>query len=118
MNTRQPTPDERTGMDWWNSLTDDTRRQKLDYVQSLALEPSPANAWQIEKRDRADAAAINITVQFTAAQAEAFAQFLKRSTLTDYQAKCPPADQEQGYDMQAAGERIRTALAGQGINPR
>lgn len=52
---RTPTADARAGMDWWNALTEDARRQKLAYLVDLDRAPSPAQAWEIEKRDRAPA---------------------------------------------------------------
>jgi hypothetical protein len=43
---RQPTPDERTGMDWWNSLPKRERSRWFD----LAKAASPAEAWLMFKR--------------------------------------------------------------------
>ena len=50
------------------------------------------------------------------AQAEAFAQFLKRVGLSDYRALA--ASEVEAYDMLHAGERIRQALADAGYAPR
>ena len=51
-------------------------------------------------------------------EAAAFAQFLKRARLDDYQAKCPPHDRGEAERMEAAGERLRQALVAAGIDPR
>ena len=60
--------------------------------------------------------AIFLTVKLPFAEAAAFAQFLERVDLDDYRAKCAPHDQAEL--MQAAGERLREALAAQGCCPR
>lgn len=60
------------------------------------------------------------TVQFQAElteyQALQFAQFLKRVRLDHYQELSPTV--EDAYEMQAAGEIIRDALAEAGFAPR
>lgn len=57
-----------------------------------------------------------ITVNLSDAQAEAFAQFLKRVGLSDY---APLAvNQEEAYAMLSAGEAIRQELAHAGYAPR
>jgi hypothetical protein len=61
---------------------------------------------------------ITVAVELPPAEAEAFAQFLKRTILADYQAKCPPHGQSDAELMQAAGERLRAAFAAQGFSPR
>jgi hypothetical protein len=43
---REPTPDERAGMDWWNSLDKSERRHWFN----LAKANSPAEAWAMFKR--------------------------------------------------------------------
>lgn len=50
------------------------------------------------------------------AQAEAFAQFLKRVGLSDYRVLA--ASEAEAYDMLHAGEHIRKALAEAGYAPR
>jgi hypothetical protein len=61
-----------------------------------------------------------VSVELTGDEAQAFAQFLKRTILDDYKAKCSPASVggEEPYTMQAAGGKIRAALAAAGFNPR
>ena len=49
-------------------------------------------------------------------EALALAQFLKRVSLDDYRRLAVEAD--EAYNMQAAGERIRMALADAGYAPR
>ena len=57
-----------------------------------------------------------ITVTLTDIQAEAFAQFLKRVGLDDYQALA--FDQEEAYAMLSAGQAIREELGRAGYAPR
>ena len=57
-----------------------------------------------------------ITVSLTTSQAEAFAQFLKRVSLSDYAALAQ--GQQEAYAMRSAGEAIRDALASAGYAPR
>lgn len=61
---------------------------------------------------------ISFTVELPDIEAEAFAQFLKRTFLDDYRAKCAPHERDDADLMQAAGERLRQALAAQGVDPR
>jgi hypothetical protein len=49
-------------------------------------------------------------------QAWAFAEFLKRAGYSDYRALA--ASEQEAYDMRDAGEKVRAALAEQGIAPR
>ena len=53
MPERLPSADAHAGMQWWNALSDDGRRQKLAYLIDLGRPPTAAQAWEIEKRDRA-----------------------------------------------------------------
>jgi hypothetical protein len=57
-----------------------------------------------------------IVLELSDAQAWAFAQLLKRSTLDDYRAHA--VSQDEAYEMSAAGEAIRQALAQVGYAPR
>lgn len=57
-----------------------------------------------------------LTVTLTPIQAEAFAQFLKRVGLSDYQALA--IDLEEAYAMLSAGQAIREELARAGYAPR
>lgn len=60
--------------------------------------------------------AATITVTLTSSQAEAFAQFLKRVSLSDYAALAQ--GQQEAYAMLSAGEAIRQELASAGYAPR
>lgn len=46
----------------------------------------------------------------------AFAEFLKRAGYSDYRALA--ANEQEAFDMQEAGEKVRAALAEKGIAPR
>lgn len=59
---------------------------------------------------------IKITVEWSAAEAEAFAQFLKRVLLDDYQRRA--GDEEEAYLMRDAGLAVQKALRDIGISPR
>jgi len=59
---------------------------------------------------------IVITVEMSEDQAEAYSQFLKRVSFTDYHQLA--ASDAEAYAMQEAGERIRKELANNGFNPR
>lgn len=59
---------------------------------------------------------VAITVNLTATQAEAFAQFLKRVGLSDYATLSQ--GQQEAYAMLSAGEAIRQELASAGYAPR
>jgi hypothetical protein len=56
------------------------------------------------------------TVTLTEVEAWEFAQFLKRVCFSDYRGHATSDD--EAYHMIDAGERIRSALAGQGYVPR
>lgn len=60
--------------------------------------------------------AVTITVTLSDAQAEAFAQFLKRVGLDDYRPLA--VDLDEAYAMLNAGEAIRQALRQAGHAPR
>ena len=57
-----------------------------------------------------------IQLELTDELAMAFAEFLKRAGYSDYRQLA--ADEQQAYAMQEAGEKVRAALAEQGILPR
>lgn len=59
---------------------------------------------------------VRIVIELSDAQAWAFAQLLKRSTLDDYRSHA--VNQDEAYVMSAAGEAIRQALAEVGYAPR
>jgi hypothetical protein len=59
---------------------------------------------------------INFTVSMTEKEAYAFAQFLKRVQFDDLRRRA--VDDEDAYEMQAAGDKIRSALAEAGFSPR
>jgi hypothetical protein len=59
---------------------------------------------------------VAITVELTAAEALAFAQFLKRVSLIDY--KPIAVDQQEASEMLRAGESIQAALRDAGYAPR
>ncbi len=63
-------------------------------------------------RERLD----HLTLNLPPDEALALAQFLKRVGLDDYRRLAVDAD--EAYVMQAAGERLRTALADAGYAPR
>ncbi len=46
----------------------------------------------------------------------AFAEFLKRAGHSDYRTLA--ANEQEAFDMQDAGEKVRTALAEKGVAPR
>ena len=57
-----------------------------------------------------------IYVELPDNEAWALAEFLKRVGIDDYRALA--ASREEAYGMQDAGEKVRAALAEQGIAPR
>ena len=57
-----------------------------------------------------------IEVEWADELAWAFAEFLKRAGIGDYRALA--ASEQEAFDMQAAAEKLRTALAEKGIAPR
>lgn len=59
---------------------------------------------------------MNIQVELLEHQAWALAEFLKRVGYTDYRPLA--VDEQEARDMQDAGEKLRAALAEQGIAPR
>jgi hypothetical protein len=59
---------------------------------------------------------ITITVELSDEQAQAYAQFLKRTCFNDYAANA--VDKDEAYTMVDAGEKIRKALAEAGYAPR
>ena len=59
---------------------------------------------------------VKITAELTDAEAMAFAQFLKRSSWSDYRTNA--IDDTEAYRMIDAGGKIREALAEAGYAPR
>lgn len=59
---------------------------------------------------------VKITAELTTAEAMAFAQFLKRSTFSDYRAHA--IDETETYRMIAACKKLREGLAEAGYAPR
>ena len=59
---------------------------------------------------------MNIELELPDGLAWALAEFLKRVGYRDYLPLA--ATEQEAWDMQEAGERLRTALAEQGIAPR
>ena len=59
---------------------------------------------------------ISVTVELPAAEAWNLAQFLKRSTFSDYRGNAQ--DDDEAYAMIHAADRVRVALADAGYAPR
>ena len=59
---------------------------------------------------------MSIEVELPDELAWAFAAFLKRAGYSDYRVLA--ASEQEAYDMQCAGEKVRAALAEKGIAPR
>ena len=59
---------------------------------------------------------IQIHVELTEQEAQAYAQFLKRIGLADY--KVNAQNEAEAYLMQQTGEKVRKALADAGFSPR
>lgn len=59
---------------------------------------------------------VTIDVELTEEQAWQFAQMLKRIGFSDYRSLAE--NDEQAYEMKAAGRAVQDALARAGINPR
>ena len=49
---REPTANERAGMDWWNGLDEADRRQRLKQLESSGQPVTVASAWATEKATR------------------------------------------------------------------
>lgn len=59
---------------------------------------------------------MEIKISLTEKEAESLAQFLKRAGYSDYRAKS--INDDEAYQMQYAGERVREALNEKGFAPR
>jgi len=59
---------------------------------------------------------LNISLELPESQVWAFAEFLKRVGYRDYLPLA--ANEQEAWDMQEAGERLRAAFAEKGIAPR
>ena len=59
---------------------------------------------------------LQIHVELTEEEAQAYAQFLKRVGLADYRVNAQ--NEAEAYLMQQTGEKVRTALADAGFSPR
>ncbi len=59
---------------------------------------------------------MSLQVELPDALAWAFAEFLKRAGYSDYRQLA--ANEQEAYDMQDAGEKVRAALAEKGYAPR
>ena len=49
---REPTANERAGMDWWNGFDEADRRQRLKQLESSGQPVTVASAWATEKATR------------------------------------------------------------------
>lgn len=49
---REPSANERAGMDWWNGLDEADRRQRLKQLESSGQPVTVASAWAAEKAAR------------------------------------------------------------------
>lgn len=58
----------------------------------------------------------NLNLDVSEDEALAFAQFLKRACLSNYRELA--ANEEEAYEMQYVGEKLRVALAQTGVAPR
>ena len=59
---------------------------------------------------------LQIHVELTEEEAQAYAQFLKRVGLADY--RVTAQNEAEAYLMQQTGEKVRKALADAGFSPR
>ena len=59
---------------------------------------------------------LQIHVELTEEEAQAYAQFLKRVGLADYRVNAQ--NEAEAYLMQQTGEKVRKALADAGFSPR
>ena len=59
---------------------------------------------------------VNIDLELTEAQAEALAQFLKRSVFSDYRENAQSED--EAYLIRDAASELQDSLAKHGFNPR
>jgi hypothetical protein len=59
---------------------------------------------------------LNLHLELSEDEALAFTQFLKRACLSNYRELA--ANQDEAYEMQYAGEKLRKAFAQSGFAPR
>jgi hypothetical protein len=120
-NPRQPTADERAGMEWWNSLTEPERIDALNRAGDGGHIPSVADAWAFHKGRLSRSTpmpetTVRIDVELPPAEALALAQFLKRATWSAMR-ECA-VDDAECYLIRDGIDKVRTALADAGYAPR
>jgi hypothetical protein len=122
---QEPTIDERAGMNWWNSLSEQERSQALvaaGWKSAAAWTPSAADAWAYHKKSRGQEDStmieppIHVDLDLSPSAALALAQFVKRVTWTEMRA-CA-VDEAEGYAIRAAIDTLQKALAEAGYAPR
>jgi hypothetical protein len=110
--------DGETGMNWWNSLTEDERRNWM----AVAGDTGRAeDAWEAFKRSKVPPENTNrenvyVGIDLTDAEALALAQFVTRSLFQTYREFA--VDNDEAHLMLAAVEKLRRGLAAAGYSPR
>ncbi len=122
---KEPTMDERAGISWWNSLSEQERAQALvaaGWRSGAAWTPSAADAWAYHKKSRGqeDSAMsmplIHVDLDLPPSAALALAQFVKRVTWTAMR-ECA-VDDAEAVEIRAAIDTLQKALAEAGYAPR
>ena len=122
---QEPTMDERAGISWWNSLSEQERGEALvaaGWRSGAAWTPSAADAWAYHKKSRGQEDStmskplIHVDLELPASAALALAQFVKRVTWTEMR-ECA-VDDAEAYEIRAAIDALQKALAEAGYAPR
>jgi len=122
---QEPTIDERAGMTWWNSLSEQDRSRALvaaGWKSGAAWTPSAADAWAYHKKFRGQEDStmteppIHVDLNLPPSAALALAQFVKRVTWTEMR-ECA-VDDAEAYEIRAAIDTLQKALAEADYAPR
>jgi hypothetical protein len=110
---REPTTYERSGIDWWNGLSELDRKFWMMKAGDTGV---VADAWAAYQRGLKPMADIEIKAFMTDEEAWALAQLLKRITFDHVRANA--MDDDDAYLMLQACGKVRTGLAEAGYSPR
>jgi hypothetical protein len=122
---KEPTMDERAGMTWWNSLSEQERGGALvaaGWRSGATWTPSAADAWAYHKESGRQEGStmselpIHVDLDLSPSAALALAQFTKRVTWKEMR-ECA-VDDAEAYEIRAAIDTLQKALAEAGYAPR
>jgi hypothetical protein len=109
---REPTTDERLGIDWWKGLGELHRKFWMMKAGDTGV---IADAWAAYQRRFKPMADIELKASLTEGEAMALVELVKRIGFSYVRSKS--VDDEEAYLMLRACEKVRAGLAEAGYSP-